>query len=181
LESSAYDLKRLSPYLFYLILFVGLKGFFAFADDADLQFLSAPLAQLLSFFSGYAHLEISSGVYRFPEVEILIDSSCSGYNLFLIYFLLLGWTTISYHSNGAKVLQGLPLNLGVAYLLTLFTNSTRILSLLKFESSIANFFHSSQDLIHQALGAFNNLFFLVLTYLIINHLFKKKYAQPSQS
>ena len=70
-----------------LALFIILKIDYRFSDNEDLLFLTKPVDVIVSFILGSSSFYSDNGFY-YPDLNIVIDKSCSGFNLMLIAFLV---------------------------------------------------------------------------------------------
>ncbi|WP_339608084.1 exosortase K [uncultured Roseivirga sp.] len=172
---------RTSPSLLLIaIIIIGcvyMKFWYSQSTVENLFFILKPINQLVQLAIGSSSIRMADGSYYYSEIDVLIDKSCSGFN-----FLIICWGSLSslfYRSHKSIKVNILSLfkALGLAYLLTIFTNTSRVIisiHLLRF-SEMATWLASSW--FHEALGSFIYLTSLLLTYLF---LLKKPYETHAQ-
>lgn len=162
--------KQIPFYLAAGIIFLLLKLGHSMADHNALQFLLWPTSKLVALMTGASSSYLPEGGYFHAQLNIVINKSCSGFNFWLICFLML----YSMGLFGAKKIVHkalwLPGSLFLAYLLTIFVNSSRILIALALNSSGIG---KEQAWLHQAEGVFSYLFFLLIIYFSFDFLLKK--------
>lgn len=177
-----FSLPALKP-RWSLLLWPGLylifKGLLAFADPAQVKFLTATSAQILAFCSGSHFLEATPGAFFFPELNIWIDASCSGANLLLITMLSLGLISSFYYIKVSETMASIPVILALAYLSSVSINSARIVILLQFQEPLHLLSGISSPTLHEAIGVIINLFFLILTCLLSATALNHYHAKPA--
>lgn len=159
--------KNIPYYLTAVGLFILLKFGFTLADNNHLTFLLKPtdkLAGLLTSSHSVYHAE--NGFYH-NKLNILIDKSCSGFNFWILCFLVFTYLTVKHLDKPLHKMLSIPTVLLCAYLLTIFVNASRIFASVIVQKQIKIFFSNQQHLIHEAFGIITNWSFLVLTYYII--------------
>ncbi|HMQ61740.1 MAG TPA: exosortase K [Flavilitoribacter sp.] len=152
--------------LYYLsvgaVIFL-LKWSYSVAGTGDLQVLIRPVAALVSLITGAGGEYGDSGVY-YEQLNIVIDKSCSGFNFLILCYGMLAVLAIpSLNGTRAKMLAVI-LPLPGAWLLTVLVNSARILSAYFVHQLSGAFWEHPAIWLHQAIGAFIYLFFLMLIY-----------------
>jgi len=162
--------KQIPFYLAAGILFLLLKLFHNIADHDALQFLLWPTSKLVAIMTTDPGNYLPETGYFHKKLNIIINKSCSGFNFWLICFLMLYSLGIQRIKKSRDKALWLAVSLFLAYGLTFFVNSARIL--------IATFIKRSEwipktNWLHQAEGVFTYLFFLILIFLIADFLFKK--------
>jgi len=167
------DKNNIPFYLFLTCLFVALKMWHTSADNNELLFLLRPVDYLISLVTSSSSVFLPSEGFYHPNLNLLIDKSCSGFNFFLLLYLLLSFLALSFvnkYKNKIFSLAGLFL---ASYLFTLFVNSSRILVSIAISSTPLAPIAKNISWLHQAEGIFIYLFFLVAIYLFSEYLFKK--------
>lgn len=154
------------------LIFAALKFAYAFVDTSTLQFLLAPTNKLIEVITG-SDAVYSSGIgYFHPHLNIVIDKSCSGYNFWLIGFLMISFVLIK-----SRILQFwkiLPLTLIISYLITILANVSRISGyMVLMKSGLTEYLDSGNSWLHQAEGIFVYFSFLVMSFFILNHTITK--------
>ena len=162
-------------------LFILLKFGFTFADNKELAFLLKPTDKLVGLLTGTHAVYLADKGFYHEKLNILIDKSCSGFNFWLLSFLVFTYLALKYsHKTLHKVLS-IPTVLTASYVLTICVNTSRIFASVIVQSRTKIVFANEQHLLHEAVGVITNLFFLVLTYYLIekilNH--RQQNAKPA--
>lgn len=155
--------------LFYFIalsIFFALKHVAVKADISFFYFLLKPVTGMIEVFSGCQSKPTLEGAFLFSEFNILIDISCSGFNFFLLCFGMFVVMLIRHFNSSIRKLLAFPISLAIAYLLTIFVNTSRILVAILIQHTLA-FDHPA---IHLAIGVFIYLSSLIISYHAL-HLF----------
>lgn len=160
------------PITFASILILA-KLFYKQATTEDLAWFLQPITYGLKLCLSVNFMQVPDGFY-FEELNVLIDKSCSGFNLFLIYCALGGFCFLLKCKTSQQIITGTFLVVVISYLLTLITNFCRIYTLLCFEKPLAHIFTIQSATMHEALGIINNTIFLILGYVIAKRLLKTK-------
>ena len=145
------------------ILFIGLKFIYSMLGIEQLWWLLRPTKALVETLTGSRASYTAEQGYFFERLNIVIDKSCSGFNFWLICFMLLVYLILSARPQLKGRILVIPLALFIAYGLTLFVNSSRILLAITI-NKLAIIPHNIPWL-HEAEGAFVYLFFLTMIYL----------------
>ena len=162
--------KNIPYYLIAVGLFLLLKFGYTLADNNDLTFLLVPTDQLVGLVTGSSSTYLSESGYYNEHLNIIIDKSCSGFNFWVLCFLLFTYLTIKYFDKPLQKKLIIPIALIGAYLLTIFVNTSRILASIIVQDQTKNIFQNQQHLIHEAIGIITNLTFLILAYVLIEKL-----------
>lgn len=158
--------KNTFYHLFAFTFFIGSKFAYSFANNDMVSFLTRPTNTIISFITNKASTYNSESGFYYASLNIVIDKSCSGFNFWMLLFLLLFFSILKFtKSKEIKVLL-LPATLLVSYLLTLFVNTSRILVSLFIEKNTS----LDYNWLHQAEGVFIYLSFLILFYISLNYL-----------
>ena len=161
--------KNTFYYVSALILFVTAKFGYSFANNDMATFLTKPTNSVVSFITNRRPTYNSNIGFYYESLNITIDKSCSGFNFWMLLFLLLFFSTLKFiESNKMKVLL-LPITLLISYLLTLFVNTSRIVISIFIEKNTSLNYHW----LHQAEGVFIYLSFLIIIYISLNYLQNK--------
>ncbi|WP_367268551.1 exosortase K [uncultured Pedobacter sp.] len=158
-------------YLFGILLFVCFKLAYITMDAEKLSFILSPTDYFVSKSTNSNSRWIEHLGYYHQDLNITIEKSCSGFNFFSLSFLITYCLSISYLKRFKLKWITLPGSLLFSWILTIFVNTSRISSSIFIANSI-NIPKQYQPLVHQAEGTFIYLFFLILTYKLINHLLK---------
>lgn len=154
-------------------LFVLLKFGYIQADTVDLTFLLGPTDAVISLVTASPSIVRPDSGYFHPSLNVLIDKSCSGFNFWILSFLLLSFLAIKYFDDKKPLLLIIPSALFCSYFLTLFANSSRIIITLLFKSKFSNVPLTHSGWFHEALGVFVYFFCLITTYLLAEFLLLK--------
>ena len=165
------------PYYFTAVgLFVLLKFGFKFADNDDLVFLLKPTDKFVGLLTGSHSVYIADAGYFHANLNIVIDKSCSGFNFWILCFVVFSCLTVKYFDKTLHKILTMPTALIYACLLTIFVNTSRIFASIIVQAYTKNFLPGQQYLIHESVGIITNLSFLVLVYYLIEKFLKyKKY------
>lgn len=150
--------------LVLLAMAVGLKWWYRTATPDDLAFVLRPVAAAISALTGAPYTFVPGEGYVFRALGMVIDRSCSGIN-----FLAITWATFAFlllrrHAAGCVAPYMALLAGALAYALTLFANTGRILTLVKVQ---AIGYHLGQKQ-HEAVGAFFFIAILLLASLLLD-------------
>jgi exosortase K len=156
-------------------IFVLLKAGFTFAGNDSLAFLLNPTDKLVGLLAGSHSVYIAAAGYFHDSLNIVIDKSCSGFNFWILCFLLFTYLTVKRLDKPLHKTLAVPVSLICAYPLTIFANVSRIFASLIVESHTKNFFPERQYLIHEAIGIITYLSFLILAFFLIEKLKRGKY------
>jgi exosortase K len=136
--------------------------------------LIAPTNYLIELItSSPAHYAPESGYFH-KELNIIIEKSCSGFNFWILCFIMLAFLALNYYSSNKKKILVLPITLFISYILTIFANTSRIILSILGQNAANNFITPRPHLIlHNVIGTFVYLFFLIASYLVLNSILKK--------
>ncbi|MBW1294928.1 exosortase K [Aquimarina litoralis] len=160
-------------YIFGIFLFVLLKFGFKQSNLEDLSFLLKPTDLLLSAMTASSSEYIEDIGYYHQKLDIIIDKSCAGFNLWTILFLMLLYVFIQHSRTHLLKMIAFPLILLFSLVITVFVNTSRIFVSIISQNTLSEMLHLETHVIHEGLGILINLSFLILTYLITDTLIKK--------
>lgn len=166
--------KNIPYYLTAVGLFILLKFCFTRADNYDLTFLLKPTDKFVGLLTGSHSVYLSDNGYYHEQLNIIIDKSCSGFNFWILSFLLLTYLTIKNLNKPTHKAMCIPVVLICAYILTIFVNTSRIFVSIVVQNQTKNIFHNQQHIIHEAIGIITNLSFLILAYILVEKTLKNK-------
>ena len=166
--------KNIPYYLTAAGLFILLKFAFTFAGNDDLIFLLKPADALVGLFTGSQSIYLSGDGYYHGKLNILIEKSCSGFNFWVLCFLVFSYLGLKYFDKPLHKVLTIPAALIFAYLLTVFTNASRIFAAIVVQNQTINILPNQQHLIHEAVGIITNLSFLILAYYLIEKFLKHR-------
>lgn len=167
--------KNLPYYLTAFGIFILLKFGFTLTDTEDLAFLLKPTDKLVALLTGsHAVYNPSKGYYH-ANINVLIDKSCSGFNFWILSFLIFIYLTIKYVDTTLFKIISFPVTLVGSYLLTIVVNTSRIFTSIVIQNQTRNMIEQ-QHFIHESIGIITNVSFLVLCYVLTEKYLTKKRA-----
>ena len=166
--------KNIPYYLLSVGLFILLKFGFTLADNKDLIFLLKPTDKFIGLLTGSQSVYLSDSGYYHQTLNIIIDKSCSGFNFWMLSFLVFTYSTIKNIDKPLHKLLSIKIVLLGAYLLTIFVNTSRIFASIVVRNQTKNILLNQQHIIHEAIGIITNMSFLILTYVLIEKLLTHK-------
>lgn len=159
-----------------LCAFALLKFWFRSATQHDLLFLLFPVQKMVGLVLGSVSVFDAVEGFVFPELALIIDKSCAGFQLWLIYMGLWVFAGFQYIYNIPGRLAVLLLASVGGYVCTIFTNIARILTAFSLNDLAKQYTPAlDEGLLHEGIGVFINLCFLILTYLALGHFLKYKF------
>lgn len=166
--------KNIPSYLTAVILFILLKFAFTLADSNDLIFLIKPTDKLVGILTGSHSVYLSDSGYFHEHLNIIIDKSCSGFNFWILCYMLFTYLAVRHFENNLYKILTIPTALIGAYLLTIFVNTSRIFASIVVQAQTKNILLNHQHILHETIGITINLTFLILAYLLIEKVFIHK-------
>ena len=119
--------NKIPYYLTSIVLFILLKAVYTLTITNDLYFLLKPTNTLVSLVTNSnANYAPNTGFYH-TNLNIVIDKSCSGFNFWMICFIMLTFLSIRYINKTTFKFLTIPVILIVSYFITIFVNASRIL------------------------------------------------------
>jgi len=164
--------KNIQYYLTAAGLFILLKLGFTFAGNDNLIFLLKPTDKLVGLLTDSQSIYLSGNGYYHDKLNILIEKSCSGFNFWILCFFVFTYLGLKYFDKPLHKILTLPAALISAYLLTIFTNTSRIFASIVVQNQAINILPNRQYLVHEAVGIITNLLFLILAYYLIEKFLK---------
>jgi exosortase K len=104
---------------------------------------------------------------------VTINKSCSGFNFFILSFVLFSTLTIGYLKNNNQKVFSIILSLFGAYFLSILANSSRIYSSIILQEKLQLLTSLNASIIHESIGIINNLTFLIVAYYFTEKLLIK--------
>lgn len=167
--------KNILFYSIAVIFFIALKFIFKNFDNQQLYFLLKPTNSLVEI-STNSHSFFSNDLGFYHEkFNIIIDKSCSGYNLLLMIFLMLSFLGIKNFKKNWLKFFSIPASLFLAYSMTVFVNASRIFASILLQKKFAFFQFVNAKVLHESIGIFVNVFFLILIYLFVEFIINKHF------
>lgn len=168
------NLKKNAIYYFLaLLIFVVFKLLYRDATTQDLVFLLNPVRWLVDIATYTQSTFITDKGYFNDALNIVIDKSCSGFNFFVLCFLMLTFLTVGNLKNRNSKWLSLVVLFILAYLITIVTNASRILTSLFLHKVFRTYAIPRLEVWHKVEGAFVYLFCLVAVYLLTEFLLKR--------
>lgn len=140
----------------------------------SLLWLLKPISILIEIASGAKSAYLPGGGYYFKQLNVVINKSCASYNFWLLCFLMLSGLALNFYHSIFKKTCVLVASLILSYLFTVLVNSCRIITSITVSNFNSNLL-LDELMLHQAVGIVTNLSFLIIIYLITNHLLIKKH------
>jgi exosortase K len=153
--------KKTPYYLTAVGLFILLKFGFKLADNNDLTFLLKPTDKLVGLLTGLHSVYLPASGYFHPHLNIMIDKSCSGFNFWILCFLLYTYLTVNHFDKNLSKILTIPSSLIGAYILTIFVNTARIFVTIVVQTQTKNIIQNHQHIIHEAIGIITYLSFMI--------------------
>lgn len=162
--------KNIPYYLTTVGFFILLKFGFTLADNNDLAFLLKPTDKLVGLLTGSDSIYLSDSGYFHEHLNIIIDKSCSGFNFWILSFLLFTYLSVKHFDKTLSKILTIPTALFGAFLLTIFVNTSRIFASIVVQTQTKSILLNQQHIVHEAIGIITNLTFLILAYILIEKL-----------
>jgi exosortase K len=153
-------------------IFAGLKLAYPHLDTDNIRFLLGPTNKAIELISGSDAIYNSASGYFYPQINMVINKSCSGYNFLLISFLMIAFVFIK--TSIIKKWLVIPVSFLLAYASTLIANISRITGyMLIMNIGAYSSFGLPDKPMHQVEGIFVYLSFLIFGYLLLNQIINK--------
>ncbi len=156
--------KHFPFYIALICLFIILKWGYTYLETDDLMFLLSPSTKLVEVFSGAKFTYVPNKGFYNEHLNIIINKSCSGVNLGILCFIMLGFLSVQHSYHGKNILLSWVIMLMVAYIFTIFVNSSRIVISIIVQQINISFIKS--PIIHECVGIATNLTFLIIIYVV---------------
>ena len=170
--------KNIPNFLTAVGIFILLKFGFTIADTNTLTFLLKPTDKFVGLLTGSQSVYLPDKGYYHEKLNIVIEKSCSGFNFWVLGFLVFTYLGLKYFDKHRHKILTFPTALAGAYLLTVFANASRIFAAIVVRNQTINIFPNQQYLIHETVGIITYLTFLILAYYLMEKFLKhKQYAK----
>lgn len=166
-------IKHIILYIITISIAIGLKVFYFSASFSDVYFLIKPLNTAIEFLTKNQSEFIEEVGFVYESQEIIINKSCSGFNLWVICFLMYSYMFISSSYKKQYHLYIIPSALLLSFLSTLFINTIRVYVSFLLKTSPLPLFRENTLVIHEMVGVINNFAFLIIIYYSLNYLLIK--------
>jgi exosortase K len=162
--------------LFYLLGFLaalGLKYHYSTAGAEGLCWMLTPVARLVALLSGIDFHWVLRAGYVNNSHEVVIAPACAGINFMIICFATFYFTFIARLQRTRTKWSWLGLSLAAAYLLTLFTNTIRIIVAICLYGAPIYFGWVTPGRVHQLTGTLIYVCFLVAIFLAMERMMRR--------
>jgi exosortase K len=171
---------RLVPfYAIGLAVSVALERTYGRAGAEDLDWLLAPTCRVAGLLSGISFEREAGAGWISPGERMIVGPSCAGLNFLVIAFSALFLSFIHRLRRASTRALWLPAALGLAYLLTVATNSVRIIAATRIYRLGIYGGLVTKERVHLALGALLYSLTLVLAYAGIETVFDRRRGRPT--
>lgn len=160
-------------YALGIVLFGVLKVAYTYMDANDLIFILSPTNKMISFLSNSESVFLNGSGYFYHDFNILIEKSCSGFNFFILIFIIGYFVIINHFQN--KKFKLIFFSILSAWVLTVFVNTSRIIIAIFIQKLTPQIQISTW--FHQAQGTFVYLFFLIVFYKTLTYLLTKYFPE----
>ncbi len=174
MNNKSHSYNTLPYYIAIGFVSATMKYLVRFADIGLFRFLLKPTDILVGLFTASQSVYIKGVGYRHEGLNVVIDRSCAGFNLWIIAFIMLAYLAVKHFVGITHRIFSIALSLVAAFFLTIFTNTSRIFASITFQPIAARILPLSKDIIHEAIGVTVNLSFLILAYIIVDKLLTNK-------
>jgi exosortase K len=163
--------KNTPYYIAAMLLFFGLKFGYSTATTDDVWLLLAPTSKIVALLTSSQPEYSAVHGFLFQNLHITIEKSCSGFNFWLINFVLFLFQTLKAAKTTVLKLLFFPFAATICYLLTVVVNASRILFAIKTNAIALHFgldLHQKYAWLHETEGAIIYLTALIGFYLIVD-------------
>lgn len=167
--------KNVFYYLTAIGLFLLLKFGYTIADNNDLIFLLQPTDRLVGLLISSKSVYFPDRGFYYNDLNIVINKSCSGFNFLLLCFLMFAIVAFNNINLIKQKTVIIPATLMLAYVLTIFVNTSRIFVSIVLQDQAKHFLpQKSIVIVHETIGIVTNLSFLIVVYILLERLLKKQ-------
>ncbi len=172
--------KNILFFLLLLLAFVKLKLYFQHTDNDGLYFMLMPTNALVSLITGSHAIYSNEAGFQHEQLAIVIEKSCAGFNLFLIFLMVLSYLAIKYFQTAGDKIKHILLATLTAWIITILVNASRIWTSIIVQSVTKKNWPQSQQLIHECIGIFINLSALLMVYFFLDRYLSGKMAEGAK-
>ncbi|WP_299255202.1 exosortase K [uncultured Cytophaga sp.] len=162
--------KNTPYYLIAIGLVILMKFGYTRANTNDLIFLLKPTDKIVGLVTASPSVYSPEKGYYHENLHIVIDKSCSGFNFWIVSFVVFTYLTFRHFDKTVYKIFIIPSILCYTFLFTILVNTARILASISVQTQTKNMFLNQQHLIHEAVGIITNLSFLILAYYLTEKL-----------
>jgi exosortase K len=152
---------------------LAMKIFFSASTVDQLKFILFPVSLLVEIISGSSFHFVTESGYEMDNSFIVIDKSCSGINFFIISSCMAAYLIIPTMKSHWDKATGIGTSILASFVLTLFVNAFRISTAISFLKYFGKEHVVNSKTGHHVQGIIFYFSFLIIYYLIFNHLIKK--------
>ena len=168
-------INKIPYYLFAVGIFILLKLSYSFVDNDDLTFLLKPVSNLIVLLTGSKSVYLPDIGYYHENLNIVVEKSCSGFNFWILCFIMLTFLSLKYFERSFHKVLIIPMALLASYFFTIFVNTSRIFTSIILQGQANNFLPSRPHyMLHEIVGIITNLAFLILIYILTQKILIKK-------
>jgi exosortase K len=168
--------------LFYLLGFLaafGLKYHYSTASAEGLCWMLKPVARLVALLSGIDFHWVLRAGYVNNSHEVVIAPACAGINFMIICFATFYFTFVARLQGTRAKCSWLAISLATAYLLTLCTNTIRIIVSIYLYGAPIYSGWVTPGRVHQLAGTLIYVSFLVAIFLAMERMMRCCTPSPS--
>ena len=152
--------------LVVLVCAYALKRYYSSASVNELRWILAPTTACVELVSGTSFEFESNAGYINLDHSFLIATSCAGVNFLITAFLMLAARKLTGRRAKQIAWRFIPAAAGVAYVVTLFANTTRIAIALRLQQMPSDVGWLSPDQLHRLEGIFVYFVFLLSLFVV---------------
>ncbi len=164
-----------TPYLITIIIAILLKQHYSLANCSELRWIMLPTTILVESVSGLDFIYNESLGFINELNRVIIAKSCAGVNYLIILFCVFSFSVLPKIKKFKNRILCIIISLTIAYCLTLFVNTSRILISIWSYNADLDFGWFTKDRIHRVEGI--ALYFISL--LVFNAILQKHIANTS--
>jgi exosortase K len=176
---STFIMKLIRDYFilgFAFLFFIGMKFWYKNAETQDVDFILRPTNLMVELLTGSEAIYSAERGFFHSKWNISIEKSCSGFNFIMLCFLMFSFYILPKIENKIKQIIAFPMMIFVAWFLTVFVNSSRILLALKTKNIDFSFTGQNPAAIHEMQGILVYLTYLIVFYLTMIYIFQKYFS-----
>lgn len=163
-ETQLYD-NKVMYYILLGAMFLATKYAYTKSDAEDLKLILSPTNKLVEWVTNTTSVFSRQNGYFNAALNITIDKSCSGFNFYILLFLVISFAVIQLVKKPKIRAIVLVFTVMISYMITVFVNTSRILIAI---NTSQHFPDSSTQYpwLHQVQGTIIYLTFLIVFYLL---------------
>ncbi|WP_196892658.1 exosortase K [Aureivirga marina] len=161
-------------YIFYgiaIFLLFLLKFWYKNTSADDVGFLLKPVDEFISLITNSNSIFTKETGYFHKKLNIYIDKSCSGFNLWIIATMLFIFQFVTFLKKDLNKILAIIFSFFIGYIFTIIVNTFRIYTAIIFKN--ISIFEANSKFTHEFIGAIINLTFLILAYTFIQKIINK--------